>query len=191
MKRALPWGLAAASLALLAMAGWKAAHPLVVLMTWKTAQANVLDKKFYHGHDPEGFLTYGTELTIHYEAEGHAHEVTVVSTNLTTSFPEPFRIFEALPTDKPLQIRYKPSKPETVEFDTTLAPALPYLAGALLAGLLVIPAFRWQRPKPRCPQCNTQLESYWRYCAECSEPIAKSSPWPAGLSRPPAGRSKG
>lgn len=150
---------------------WKTAHPIVVLTTWKTAQANILSKQFYHSHDSDGFLTYGTELMIHYDAGGHAHEIKVLSSNLPTDFSGPFKFYEALRTDAPLLIRYDPANAERVEFDTTLRPALPYLLAALICGLGIIPARRLMRPKRRCSQCNIQLESYWRYCAECGEPV--------------------
>jgi hypothetical protein len=191
VKKLFPWGLAAISLVLFGLAVWKAAHPLVVLTTWKTTQANILNKEFYHSHDSNGFLTYGTELLIHYDAGGHAHEIKVTSTNLPTGFPEPFNFYEALRTDQPLQIRYDPANPEKVEFDTTLRMALPYLLGAVICGLAIIPAGRLLRPKGRCSQCNIQLESYWRYCAECGEPVraVKSSLSPPSPGHSPAGRS--
>jgi hypothetical protein len=156
---------------------------LVVLMTWKTTQAHILRKEFYHSHDSDGFLTYGTELVIHYDAGGHAHEIKAVSSHLPTGFSQPFEFFETLRTDEPLKIRYDPKDPEKVEFDTTLRLAFPYLIGALICGLAIIPARLLVRPKRRCGQCNTQLESYWRYCAECGEP-ATTSP-----SRPSPDRS--
>ncbi len=190
MRKALPWGLAAVSVVLLVLAGWKAVHPLAVLATWKSVQANILEKKFYHSHDSNGFLTYGSELRLRYEADGRVHEITVISSNLTTSFPEPFRWNEQLRTDLPIQVRYSPSNPERVEFDTTLSPALPYLLGALGCGFLIVPARRWQNPKGRCPQCNTPLESFWRYCAECSEPIPRTSLWRPAPRPPPVARSK-
>jgi hypothetical protein len=191
VKKVFPWGLAAISLVLFVLAVWKAAHPLVVLTTWKTTQANILNKEFYHSHNSDGFLTYGTELTIHYDAGGHAHEIKATSANLPTEFPEPFKFYEALRTDVPIQIRYDPANPEKVEFDTTLRLALPYLFAALVCGLAIIPARRLLRPKRRCGQCNIQLESYWRYCAECGEPLraAKSSPSPASPQHSPADRS--
>lgn len=169
MKKALPWGLAVISLVLLTIACWKAAHPLAVMVTWKPTQAALLKKTFYHSHNADGMLTYGSELVIHYDAGGHAHEITAVSASLTTDFPGPFHFYEDLRTDVPLPIRYDPSNPEKVEFDTTAKPALPYLSGALLFGLLVIPARRLGKPKRRCRQCNTPLDSYWRYCAECGD----------------------
>jgi hypothetical protein len=171
VKKVLPWSLAAISFILLGLTVWKVAHPLVVLTTWKTADANILSKEFYHSHDSDGFLTFGSELLIHYDAGGHAHEIKVTSSNLPTDFPEPFNFYEALRTDVPLRIRYDPKNPEKVEFDTTLRPALPYLLGALIFALAIIPTRRLLRPKRRCGQCNTQLESYWLYCAECGEPL--------------------
>ncbi len=171
MKKVFPWGLAFISLVLFGLTVWMAAHPLVVLTTWKTTQANILSKEFYHSHDSDGFLTFGSQLLIHYDAAGHAHEIKVTSSNLPTDFPEPFNFYEALRTDVPLQIRYDPKNPEKVEFDTTLRLALPYFLGALICGLAIIPARRLMRPKRRCSQCNIQLESYWRYCAECGEPV--------------------